>query len=137
GSRRHRAVRRPGDTALSGLGERLLQITKEVHRSTGPRETRARHRARVLGREAGEAEGATERYEHTRDPRAVSRPAARPPDRRPSWIQKFERWVETRGVSGSTRNTYLSALSGMYRLARQPQFRQLAGVPTNPFVEIR
>jgi integrase len=55
----------------------------------------------------------------------------------PSSIQKFEQWIDARGVSGSTRNTYLSALSGMYRLARQPQYRQLAGVPTNPFLEIR
>jgi integrase len=55
----------------------------------------------------------------------------------PSWITKFDAWVEARGVSGSTRNTYLSTLSGMYRVARQPQYRSVAQVPSNPFLDIR
>jgi integrase len=55
----------------------------------------------------------------------------------PSWITKFEAWIEARGVSGSTRNTYLSTLSGMYRVAREPQFRHVSQVPSNPFTEIR
>jgi integrase len=54
-----------------------------------------------------------------------------------SWIERFERWIEARGVSGSTRNTYLSTLSGFYRVARDPQYRQVAQVPNNPFLEIR
>lgn len=55
----------------------------------------------------------------------------------PSWIMKFERWIEARGVSGSTRNTYLSTVSGMYRVAREPEYRTVSQVPSNPFVEIR
>lgn len=55
----------------------------------------------------------------------------------PRWIERFERWTEARGVSGSTRNTYLSTMSTFYRIAREPQYRQIAQVPSNPFTEIR
>lgn len=55
----------------------------------------------------------------------------------PAWLDRFERWMDARQVSGSTRNTYLSTMSGFYRVAREPQYRQIAQVPSNPFTEIR
>lgn len=55
----------------------------------------------------------------------------------PSWLLRFERWIEARRVSTSTRNTYLSALSGMYRVAMQPEYRKDTGITENPFKEIR
>ena len=55
----------------------------------------------------------------------------------PSWLQKFERWIDARGVSGSTRNTYLSTMSGFYRVARQPEYRGETGIDANPFLDIR
>jgi integrase len=55
----------------------------------------------------------------------------------PSWLVKFQRWIDARGVSGQTRNTYLSALSGMYKLALQPEHRGTARVSTNPFADVR
>ena len=55
----------------------------------------------------------------------------------PDWLLKFEQWMKARKVSGSTRNSYLSALSGLYRVALQPAYRQRAGVESNPFRDIR
>ena len=55
----------------------------------------------------------------------------------PDWLLKFEQWMTARRVSGSTRNSYLSALSGLYRVALQPAYRQRAGVESNPFRDIR
>lgn len=54
-----------------------------------------------------------------------------------SWLLRFEQWIDARGVSGSTRNTYLSAVSGLYRVAMQPEYRKDTGISTNPFREIR
>jgi integrase len=54
----------------------------------------------------------------------------------PQWIERFEMWMRVRGVSGSTRNSYRSALSGMYRLALRPRYRQQTNVTTNPFADI-
>lgn len=56
---------------------------------------------------------------------------------RAQWILDFEHWIDQRGVSGSTRNTYLSTLSGFYRVALEPQHRDVANVPSNPFAHIR
>lgn len=53
------------------------------------------------------------------------------------WLRQFEAWIRARGVSGSTRNTYLSVLSGMYRVAMQPEYRAESGITTNPFIGIR
>lgn len=55
----------------------------------------------------------------------------------PEWILRFEQWMVARGISGSTRNSYLSALSTLYRIALQPAYRQRAGVDSNPFRDIR
>lgn len=55
----------------------------------------------------------------------------------PEWILRFEQWMTARRVSGSTRNSYLSALSTLYRVALQPAYRTRAGVDTNPFRDIR
>lgn len=55
----------------------------------------------------------------------------------PKWIVRFLDWIDARGVSGSTRNTYLSTLSTFYRVALEPQYRVDANVPSNPFRDIR
>ncbi len=55
----------------------------------------------------------------------------------PSLILQFEAWMTARGVSNSTRNSYMSALSGLYRMALQPQYRQRAQVTSNPFRDVR
>lgn len=55
----------------------------------------------------------------------------------PNWILKFQQWMDRRRVSASTRNSYLSALSGLYRVALQPEYRQRARVDSNPFRDIR
>lgn len=55
----------------------------------------------------------------------------------PTWLEAFEAWMLARGVSGSTRNTYLSACSDLYACALQPQYRASTGVATNPFAGIR
>lgn len=54
-----------------------------------------------------------------------------------SWLLAFQEWMDARGVSGSTRNTYLSTMSGFYRVALQPEYRQVAGIDRNPFSDIR
>jgi integrase len=55
----------------------------------------------------------------------------------PSWLQRFELWMEARGLSGSTRNSYLSACSDLYTCAMQPQFKADTGIAVNPFAGIR
>lgn len=55
----------------------------------------------------------------------------------PSWLAKFENWMEARGVSGSTRSSYLSACSDLYTAAMQPQYRAETGIAVNPFAGIR
>ncbi|HEX7087100.1 MAG TPA: hypothetical protein VF198_12090 [Vicinamibacterales bacterium] len=46
----------------------------------------------------------------------------------PALLQRFEDWMAERGVSGSTRNHYRSAVSGLFRLATHPQFRGRTGI---------
>lgn len=50
----------------------------------------------------------------------------------PMWIERFEQWMTKRGISGSTKNTYRSALSGMYRLAMRPRWRAVTNITSNP-----
>lgn len=58
----------------------------------------------------------------------------------PAWIERFEAWMDTRqqgeGVSGSTKNSYRSCLSGMYRVALWPRYRAVTGVRSNPFLHL-
>lgn len=54
----------------------------------------------------------------------------------PDWIDRFEAWVDARGVSHQTRNHYFSVMSRMYRVAMLPKFRQHTGVRFNPFAGI-
>lgn len=54
----------------------------------------------------------------------------------PTKIQAFEQWMAARGIAGSTRNSYWSCLSGMYRLALRPRYRQQTGVSVNPFLDV-
>jgi len=55
----------------------------------------------------------------------------------PRWLEKFEQWMDARKISGSTRNTYLSACSDLYTCALQPQYRATTGIASNPFAGIR
>ncbi len=52
------------------------------------------------------------------------------------WIERFEDWMAARGLSGSTKNSYRSILSGMYKLALRPRYRQRTRVLSNPFTDI-
>lgn len=58
------------------------------------------------------------------------------PIRDPELIEKFEVWMDTRGISGPRKNHYRSAMSQMYRVALQPAYRKRAGVTQNPFANI-
>jgi integrase len=51
----------------------------------------------------------------------------------PSWITKFEAWMQARGIAGATRNRYRTALSRLYAVAMLPEFRAQTGVTMNPF----
>ena len=48
------------------------------------------------------------------------------------WLERFEVWMESRGIAGPTHDTYRSAMSGMYRLALMPAFRKAIGIAVNP-----
>lgn len=52
------------------------------------------------------------------------------------WIEKFEQWMTDRGIAGSTKNSYRSAVSGMYRLAIRPAWRKKTHIASNPFVGV-
>lgn len=54
----------------------------------------------------------------------------------PRWLDKFESWMDARGISGSTRNSYLSAMSGLYKLAAKARYRARTGVDRNPFDDV-
>lgn len=54
----------------------------------------------------------------------------------PNWIEKFEDWMTSLGLSGSRKNHYRSAMSGLYRTALLPAFRKRTNVPSNPFLHI-
>src|SRR5215203_2275592 len=44
--------------------------------------------------------------------------------------------MAARKIGGATRNSYRSAVRGMYRIAMLPQFRSVTGMTTNPFTGI-
>lgn len=50
------------------------------------------------------------------------------------WLEKFEEWMTARGISASTKNSYRSALSGMYRVAIRPAWRKKTNVSVNPCI---
>lgn len=54
----------------------------------------------------------------------------------PEWIVKFEAWMDARALSGSSKNSYRSALSGMYELALRPRWRKHCRIKENPFRHI-
>lgn len=74
---------------------------------------------------------------HERAPRPYHNLRLDDPIRDPTWLEAFEQWMLARGVSGSTRNSYLSACSALYTCALQPQFRPTTCVSVNPFDGIR
>lgn len=51
----------------------------------------------------------------------------------PDWIEQFEDWLTSRGLSGPRKNHYRSAMSGLYRTALLPAFRKKTHVSANPF----
>jgi integrase len=55
---------------------------------------------------------------------------------RPRWIGEFDDWLYARKLSEQTRNHYRSAMSDMYRVASEHQYRELTGVLSNPFAGI-
>jgi integrase len=52
---------------------------------------------------------------------------------RPRWIAEFEDWMYDIGLGAQTRNHFRSAMSDMFRVASEPQFREETGVIQNPF----
>jgi integrase len=52
----------------------------------------------------------------------------------PEWIERFETWMAERKLSGSSKNTYRSAVSGMYRLAMRPAWRKRTNITSNPMI---
>jgi integrase len=58
------------------------------------------------------------------------------PIENPEWITAFEEWMSQRRIGGSARNHYRSVLSGMYRVAKLPQYRRATGIRSNPFEDI-
>lgn len=50
----------------------------------------------------------------------------------PAWLERFEQWMEARGIAGGTKNTYRSALSGLFRLAMRPSWRKQTQIQINP-----
>jgi integrase len=55
----------------------------------------------------------------------------------PTWLARFDEWMEARQIGASCRNSYLSACSDIYACAMQPKFRPTTGITTNPFEGIR
>lgn len=60
----------------------------------------------------------------------------RDPIRDPELIERFEQWMDARGISGPRKNHYRSAMSQMYRVALLPTYRKKSGVSENPFAHI-
>jgi hypothetical protein len=54
----------------------------------------------------------------------------------PSWVLRFEAWMEKRGIAGGTRNHYRSRLSQLYVHALRPAHRLETGLTSNPFQRI-
>ena len=54
----------------------------------------------------------------------------------PAWIERFEEWLTSLGLSGPRKNHYRSAMSGIYRTALLPAYRKVTGVTMNPFLHI-
>lgn len=58
------------------------------------------------------------------------------PLRDPSWLEQFEAWMDARGIEGSTKNSYISAMSQLYQTALRPRYRAKTGVDRNPFADV-
>lgn len=54
----------------------------------------------------------------------------------PRWLDQFEQWMDARGLAGSTRNSYISAMSGIYKLAAKARYRARTGIERNPFTDV-
>lgn len=50
----------------------------------------------------------------------------------PELIEEFDQWMDARGISGSRKNAFRSAVSQMYRVALLPANRRKSGVRENP-----
>jgi hypothetical protein len=54
----------------------------------------------------------------------------------PTWILRFDEWMSGRRLSASSKNSYRSVVSQLYKLALKPRWRALARVQHNPFEHI-
>ena len=54
----------------------------------------------------------------------------------PRWLDRFEQGMQDRRLAGSTRNSYLSAMSGLYKLAAKARYRARTGIDRNPFADV-
>jgi integrase len=52
--------------------------------------------------------------------------------REPYWLERFEQWMRTRGISKQTRNHYRSCISMMFKIASKPTHRSKTNVWMNP-----
>lgn len=57
------------------------------------------------------------------------------PIKDPSWLRKWDAWLDARKVAGHTRNHYTSTVSRLYWFALLAENRQEAGVEFNPFAD--
>ncbi|MGE3276767.1 MAG: tyrosine-type recombinase/integrase [Vicinamibacterales bacterium] len=55
----------------------------------------------------------------------------------PSWVLRFEDWMDARGLSGSRKNHLRSAMSVLYKIAMEPAWRAKTRVAVNPFAGLR
>lgn len=106
-----------------------------AHQPTITRPDRIEHNVRVVLRFWGARPGPTstrpavegEPYHDLRLGDVVSDPA---------WIDRFEAWMERRGVSGQTRNQYRSVMRQMFKLALTRRWRAQIGLTFNPFADL-
>lgn len=54
----------------------------------------------------------------------------------PTWITRFDGWLEARGLSNQSKNHYRGLLRRMYAVALLPEYRQVSGVTMNPFAGV-
>lgn len=94
------------------------------------RPSRVEHLLRVILRFFGERPQRPDHAAYPTDPYHDLR--LLDPIRDPDWLVQFEDWMAARGIAGQTKNQYRSTLRQMYQLARQPRWRKLTGVQTNP-----
>jgi integrase len=51
----------------------------------------------------------------------------------PSWLLRWDEWIDRRNVAGGTRNHYQTTMSRLYAVAMLPEYRKMTSVSMNPF----